>query len=240
MPSYSHIRGILFDKDGTLIDFNRSWFGIILGLARRSAGGDEARARDLAAEVGYDWEEARFVGGSVVAAGTMAELVAVWHPELEPDVLRTRIAEYDLFALEEGARSAAAIAGLDTTLATLHGQGFTLGIATNDSEAGARATAAALGIAERFSAIIGYDSVTQPKPFPDQLHLFARHTGLDAKAIAMVGDNLHDLEMAHAAGAGLAIGVLSGNSTREQLEERADLIIDSIADLPALFADNRL
>ena len=72
------------------------------------------------------------------------------------------------------------------------------------------------------------------------MHLFARHTGLDAKAIAMVGDNLHDLEMAHAAGAGLAIGVLSGNSTREQLEERADLIIDSIADLPALFADNRL
>ena len=235
MPSHPHIRGILFDKDGTLIDFNRSWFGIILGLARRSAQNDEARARDLAAQVGYDWAQGRFIGGSVVAAGTMAELVEVWHPELDATSLRHRIADYDRFALEEGARSASAVDGLDTTLATLHGQGYTLGIATNDSEAGARATAAALGIADRFSAIIGYDSVTQPKPFPDQLHLFARHTGLDARNIAMVGDNLHDLEMAHAAGAGLAIGVLSGNSTRAELATRADLILDSIADLPALF-----
>ena len=236
MPPYSHIRGILFDKDGTLIDFNRTWFGIILGLARRSAGGDDAQARELAAQVGYDWEQQRFIGGSVVAAGTMAELVAAWHPELDANRLDERIADYDLFALEEGARSATAIAGLDATLATLHGQGFVLGIATNDSEAGARATAAALGITARFSSLIGYDSVVQPKPFPDQLHLFASQTGLDAKHIAMVGDNLHDLEMAHAAGAGLAVGVLSGNSTRAELEDRADVILDSIADLPALLA----
>jgi phosphoglycolate phosphatase len=52
----------------------------------------------------------------------------------------------------------------------------------------------------------------------------------------MVGDNTHDLEMAHAAGAGLAIGVLSGNSTRAELAPRADIIVDSIADLPGLFA----
>lgn len=235
MPPYSTIRGILFDKDGTLIDFNRSWFGIILGLARRSAEDDEDRARDLAAQVGYDWGEQRFIGGSVVAAGTMAELVTLWHPELDAAALSQRIADYDLFAVEQGARSAVAIGGLGTTLSTLQDQGFTLGIATNDSEAGARATAAALGVTSRFDSIIGYDSVAQPKPFPDQLHLFAEHTGLDAKAIAMVGDNLHDLEMAHAAGAGLAIGVLSGNSTREELEGRAHLIIDSIADLPGLF-----
>ena len=34
---------------------------------------------------------------------------------------------------------------------------------------------------------------------------------------------------------GLAIGVLSGNGTRAQLAPLADIIVDSIADLPALF-----
>lgn len=78
MPDLSHIRGILFDKDGTLIDFNRTWFGIIMTLARRSAAGDEVAARLLAERGGYDWDLQRFVGGSVVAAGTVADLVDLW------------------------------------------------------------------------------------------------------------------------------------------------------------------
>ena len=48
----------------------------------------------------------------------------------------------------------------------------------------------------------------------------------------MVGDNRHDLEMARAGGAGLAVGVLSGTGTRETLAPMADVILDSIADLP--------
>ncbi len=73
------------------------------------------------------------------------------------------------------------------------------------------------------------------KPHADQLHLFAAKTGLPVEAIAMVGDNSHDLEMAHAAGAGLAIGVLSGNSTLDDLAHLSDAILGSIAALPARF-----
>jgi phosphoglycolate phosphatase len=173
----------------------------------------------------------------VVAAGTVADLVDLWHPELPEPGRGSRIASYDSVAVAEGARRAAGFAGLQETLETLSARGFQLGIATNDSEAGARATAAALGLTGLFHSIIGYDSVVQPKPWPDQLHLFAARTGLDPAAIAMVGDNTHDLEMAHAAGAGLAIGVLSGNSTREELAGLADIIVDSVADLPDLFAE---
>ena len=48
----------------------------------------------------------------------------------------------------------------------------------------------------------------------------------------MVGDNRHDLEMAKAGGAGLAVGVLSGTGTREALAPLADVVLDSIVDLP--------
>jgi len=64
---------------------------------------------------------------------------------------------------------------------------------------------------------------------------FAKKVGLEPAAIAMVGDNLHDLETAQAAKAGLGIGVLSGNSPREALEPHADVVLNSVADLPALF-----
>ncbi len=40
--------------------------------------------------------------------------------------------------------------------------------------------------------------------------------------------------MGRAAHAGLVIGVLSGTSGREDLEDFADLILDSVNDLPAL------
>ena len=44
--------------------------------------------------------------------------------------------------------------------------------------------------------------------------------------------------MARAGGCGLAVGVLSGTGTRESLSEIADVILDSVADLPA-FLDGR-
>ncbi|WP_137150428.1 HAD family hydrolase [Devosia sp. FKR38] len=236
MRDLSEIRGILFDKDGTLIDFNRTWFGVVMALARAARPGDENGARDLVALGGYDWAAQRFRSGSAVAAGTNADIVDVFYPDLVGEDRTARIADFNAFTTIEGARRAVAIPGLAPALEHLSASGLLLGIATNDSEAGARATAGALGLSGLFHSIIGYDSVTQPKPWPDQLELFAARTGLPARAIAMVGDNTHDLDMAHAAGAGLAIGVLSGNSTRGELEARADIIIDSIADLPALLS----
>ncbi len=128
-----------------------------------------------------------------------------------------------------------AIEGLRETLETLRAMGFILGIATNDSEAGAHATAKALGIDHFFDVVIGYDTAARPKPFADPLLYFAKKVGLEPAAIAMVGDNLHDLETAQAAKAGLGIGVLSGNSPREALEPHADVVLNSVADLPALF-----
>ena len=60
-----------------------------------------------------------------------------------------------------------------------------------------------------------------------------RTIGIDLGEIAVIGDNSHDLEMARSGGAGLAIGVLSGNGTREALEPLADVILASVADLPS-------
>jgi phosphoglycolate phosphatase len=118
------------------------------------------------------------------------------------------------------------------TIQRLVHDGYVLGVATNDSTHAARRAINAVGVEAHLPHIYGYDSVANPKPAPDIVHAFAAAAKLKPAEIAVVGDNRHDLEMARAAGAGAAIGVLTGNSALDDLSPFADAVLGSIADLP--------
>jgi len=233
------IRGILFDKDGTLVDFQKTWLAIGDRLALQAADGDRERADALLACAGYDFAARRFRADSVFAAGTNADIVALWYPMASEAERRTLVSGFDVFTADEGASGSVALPGCREAIASLHGAGFRLGVATNDSTRGAERTLLALGVAQMFDAAYGYDAVANPKPAPDAIQAFCDLTGLRATQIAVVGDNRHDLEMARAGGAGLAVGVLSGTGTAETLQALADIVLDSIADLPACLAGLR-
>ncbi len=230
------IKGILFDKDGTLVDFQKTWFAIGDLMALRAADGDRARADALMTAAGYDFARNCFAADSVFAAGTNADIVALWYPDLDAAARLGMVKTFDVVTAEQGAAQSVALPGALDAISRLHRKGFRLGIATNDSTGGAEKTLLALGIAQMFDAAYGYDAVANPKPAPDAVHAFCDLTGLKPVEIAMVGDNRHDLEMARAGGAGLAIGVLSGTGTRETLQPLADVILESVADLPDYLA----
>lgn len=229
------IKGILFDKDGTLIDFHATWFQIATRMAHRAANQDRARADLLLAEAGFDFAHNRFRADSVFAAGTNAEIVALWYPDADAAERREMVALFDAISATEGALQAVALPGIREALAQLHAAGMKLGIATNDSTGGAEQTMVALGIAQMFDAAYGYDAVANPKPAPDAINSFCDFAGLKPAELAIVGDSRHDLDMARAGGAGLAIGVLSGTGTRETLAG-ADAILTSVAELPQFLA----
>lgn len=231
------IKGILFDKDGTLVDFHKTWHAIGDRLALEAAGGDRGKADALMELAGYDFAAGRFRGDSVFAAGTNADIVALWYARAPEDEHAARVRHFDRVTASEGARSAVPIEGVLDALHDLHGRGYRLGVATNDSEGGARQTIEAIGVAHLFVAAYGYDSVARPKPAPDAIEAFCALTGFSPHEIAMVGDNRHDLEMARAGGAGLAVGVLSGTGTQERLAPLADVVLSSVRDLPAYLAD---
>ncbi len=237
----AEIKGILFDKDGTLVDFQQTWYALADLMALHAADNDRALADRLMVMAGYDYENHCFRGDSVFAAGTNADIVALWYPQADGTRRREMTVYFDTFTAEQGALQSVALPGSREAIASLHRAGFRLGVATNDSTGGAEKTLLALGIAQMFDAAYGYDAVANPKPAPDTIHAFSDLTGLKPAELAMVGDNRHDLEMAKAGGAGLAVGVLSGTGTRETLAPLADLVLGSIVELPDWLSDhNRL
>jgi phosphoglycolate phosphatase len=230
------IKGILFDKDGTLIDFDATWLGVADFMAMEAAGGDRRKADGLLEAAGFDFATKRFKPDSLFAAGTNEDVVRLWFPDLSGQEWSKTLKHFNEITAEKGATMAVPLPGVAKALQDLHRQDLRLGVATNDSTLGCEKTLAGLGIAQLFDAAYGYDAVANPKPAPDTIVAFCDLTGLRASEIAMVGDNRHDLEMARAGRCGMAVGVLSGTGTRESLAPLADVILDSIVDLPAFLA----
>ncbi|MDX2204045.1 MAG: HAD family hydrolase [Hyphomicrobiaceae bacterium] len=226
------MRAILFDKDGTLIDYWRTWLPINRKVALFAAGGDAALANELLALGGQDPATGSVVPGSPLAAGSVADIAEAFasHPDVAAAI--TLEAGIDRIFAEAGAAHSVLVPQARETLLLLKARGFLLGLATNDSDAGLRASLAAHDLLPLFAFAAGCDTGLGAKPGPGMVHGFAAATGTPLRDIAVVGDAVHDLAMGRAAGAGLNVGVLSGTSARQDLEGLADLILASVADLP--------
>ena len=234
----TQITGILFDKDGTLFDFQATWKRVIESVLDTLAPDREAWSR-MARVSGYDPARGRFLPGSPVVAGSTGEIALLWagfRPDLGAAKIERILDDAGLDALADPTALFPTAADLPGLLAGLRADGYALGVATHDSEQGARLQLSAAGAVDAFDFIAGYDSGHGLKPGPGMLLAFAEAMGIPPASVVMVGDSHHDLEVAHSAGAAMAVGVLTGPATREDLAPHADHILPSIEYLPALLA----
>lgn len=227
------IRGILFDKDGTLIDYERTWVPIHRDVAAYAAGGNPEIAAELLRRFGQDPVTDAVTPGSVLAVGSIYDIAQAFASHLGPRTPPDLVAGIDRVYSQGGAAHAELIAGVGEALRVLKQRGLRLGVATNDSEGGLVASLSRPGILEMFDFTAGCDSGHGAKPGPGMGRAFCAAVGIAPAEAAMVGDAVHDLAMGRSAGFGLNIGVLSGTSGREDLVDFADLILDSVSDLPA-------
>ncbi len=151
------MRGILFDKDGTLIDFHASWSGVYRELGLELAGGDAERAAAMLAAGGMDPHSKRVQAGSVLAAGNTIDIAKLFFPELGGTELEKLVARIDAIFFENGIRCSVPVPGLAETLAALAETGIAMGVATSDGTAAAKAALDALGIAKHLPHVYGYD-----------------------------------------------------------------------------------
>jgi phosphoglycolate phosphatase len=226
------IRGILFDKDGTIVDYWRTWLPVNRKAALYAAGGDAAVAAELLRLGGHDPETDRITPGAPLAAGDFMDIARAFaaHPDVAP--ASELLAGIERVFVEGAAAHSVLIEGAGAAIGELHRRGFRLGIATNDVAAGIEASLAQHGLLDLFDFAAGSDSGYGAKPDPRMAFAFCAAMELAREEVAVVGDAVHDLAMGRAAGVGLNVGVLSGTSGREDLAGLADVIVSSIAELP--------
>ena len=227
--------GILFDKDGTLVDFDATWGGAAHAVMSQMSAGDGAIFARLAEAMHFVAETRQFRPTSPMIAGSTADYGHLWAEILDRPAGTVLFDDLDRRFALAGLDCLLAIGDPAAVFAVLRGLGLRLGIATNDAEASARLQCERLGLLPHLEFIAGYDTGHGGKPDPGMVTAFARHIGTTPDRIALVGDSIHDLEAARAAGA-MALAVLSGPASRAVLEPHADHVIDTIADLPLLLA----
>lgn len=231
------IRGILFDKDGTLLDFFETWIPAYRAAADVAAefAGDASMAERMLRATGFDPDSGSFDPLSLLAGGTTAQICDAWADEAEigerQDFSRIVHDAMDDYA----ARYPVPIGeGLDALFERLASKGYALGIATMDSEIVARVTADTLGLSPWLTFLAGYNSGHGSKPEPGMVLGFCAASGLTPAEVLVIGDTDRDVGMARSAGAGLMVGVLTGASPGDQLSRIADLVLDSVFDIEAI------
>ena len=228
---------VVFDEDGTLIDFHAMWGTWLVQLARDvSAETGRPVLDDLRRVMGAAASSGRISSGGPLATSTMAVL-----RELTVEAVRASgCSAAEATAAVDAAWSspdpvalARPLADLRALFGRLRAVDRHVAVVTADDRAATEATMAALGVADWIGALVCADDGLPMKPAPDMLLSACDSLDVSPARTAMVGDTPADLAMARAAGA-LAIGVLSGVGDREALALFADFLVASVAELPGL------
>ena len=208
VPS-TQFAGVLFDKDGTLIDFHLTWGPAVFAIIHALAAGNPALMKAQAETLHYSIETKRFLRSSPLVAGSTADYGARWADALGRSDLDVLKSEIDALSATESLKALTPIDEPLAVFSALSAMGLRLGVATNDSERSARRQIEALGIATYVDFVAGYDSGHGGKPEPGMVLAFADFLGAPPSRHRHGRRFAARSRAARAAGA-VAVAVLSG------------------------------
>lgn len=201
------IKGILFDKDGTLIDFYEVWGKAAVKVAKRLCDARRMPERQRMLLPGRAWQTAGWTDGALAwksyrgVAEDLQEYLGT-----DPEKLAGELAE--LFYEEVGLKRTAypTFTDVKAMMEALRSRGLWIGVATTDDLKSTRRCLEVLGV-EEYISFWGVSGEGLPeKPDGRLASLAAGHWGIWKDEIAMVGDNPNDMRFARNGGA-VAIGV---------------------------------
>ncbi|MDX5593133.1 HAD family hydrolase [Pseudovibrio sp. SPO723] len=224
------IKAIVFDRDGTLTDLNRTWAPAYKYMLSNLADGDEALAHEMGEAAGYDFHAGAFHPHSPIRVTTLVEQSKPWLKMLGREGDMELVSQIERWTVEKAAETITAFPDVKEVLERINQAGLPIGLATNGSEESAISQLKQLGLADYFCFIAGFDSGFGAKPEAGQLLAFADRVGVEPKHIAMVGDSLHDMHAAHKAGM-VRVGVATGVLSAEEFEGHSDVTLSTLAGL---------
>ncbi|MGW2035098.1 MULTISPECIES: HAD family hydrolase [Streptomyces] len=133
-----------------------------------------------------------------------------------------------------------ALPGAGELLRRLHGDGWTVVLATSASGAELGALRRAIGADDAITATASADDVREGKPAPEPVQHALELAGVPASRAVFVGDTVWDMRAGSKAGV-RCVGVLCGGIPRADLEEAgAEAVYADPADLLARLAGSAL
>lgn len=208
---------IVFDLDGTLVD----------------TAPDLARAlnqtMDLEGLPRVKLETVRALVGQGARA-LIERAAALRGVSFTSERLDALMQEFIGFYREDIARESKLYPGAIETMDALAALGAKFAVCTNKRTDLSAQLLDALGVGERFSAVVGADAVTQRKPHPEHYEAAVARAGGTVRRSVMIGDTVSDVGAARAAGAPV-IAVRFGYCDGACETLGADAIIDKYLDL---------
>ena len=196
------IRAILFDKDGTLIEFERTWHAIMTLIFQRMEEDHEMRPEEVARLKrlsGYMPEG--FETESMIQCLPTSEIIETWANEVTADEARKPAYRGYFHRLFDDASvddrvEVIPLPEVEPTLAYLHNAGYRLGIATADTEKSLRHSLKRANL-ERYFCFFGSDNgLYRPKPDPQMANAFMNEARVAPDELLIVGDSDADRRFA--------------------------------------------
>jgi phosphoglycolate phosphatase len=237
--SWQSCKALLFDKDGTLINFRLMWLGWCREVVRNmGAQYPPAAVEKCLSAWGVDLALGSIEPGGHLAIGSTAVLQQSLALKLQEEKVCSFEAEAVVLAAMRQAYCTAEekklvqpIEGIPEMVVELHRRGYQLAVVTTDDAAKAEDNLKAIGLDQYFTVLLGCDRVANCKPAPDLVLEACRLLNIRPDQTAVIGDTVADLQMGQAAGTACNIGVASGVTAPESLLNYADLVLESAAHL---------
>jgi phosphoglycolate phosphatase len=228
-PKDAHWRGqrlaaVLFDLDGTLLDTAAD---IALALNRTMV---EYECKPLAED-----DVRRMVGrGSpILIERAVAAQDRIIDAATQAAMLECFFHHYGQLE-ESNEDTAQPYTGAAESLRTLHDAGLRTAVVTNKQHRFAGALLDRLGLADWVDVVVGGDTCARRKPDPQPLLFACDSLHVPPSESLMVGDSVNDVQAARAAGIPIVCVSYGYNEGRDPRTLECDLLLDSLAEIPAL------
>ncbi|GMT29241.1 hypothetical protein PFISCL1PPCAC_20538, partial [Pristionchus fissidentatus] len=232
------VKLVIFDKDGTLVDFHSMW----IPWAKATVALLEKETGIACAAAVYKTLGVDPITGKV-SMGALAEKTLLG---IRADVSKTL---QSLGINQDSADSICQIAvpeavkdgvtrpvcDLISLFESLARRGIRSAVCTADSRRATVNQLDMLGIAPYMDLVVcGNDQGIVPKPSPHCAIQICKKLGVELSEALMVGDTVADVKMGRVAGLRASVAVLSGIGNRDTLGQYSDFFCEDVSELPIL------
>ena len=233
---------IIFDKDGTLILLHKIFSKWLIKLADNLL--DLGINKDLFfKEVGYDVQNNKFLGNSIVAKGTNDDIRNCIYKNIidNNDITNDIGSIQDLVSdkwidIELDVTDIETCGDIKGLFEFIKSKNIKIAICTSDDREPTNKFIEYLGLEKYLDKVNCGDDLISNKPSPEPIWDICNTLNIDVTSTIMIGDTISDIHAGINAKCGKVIGVLSGGYDKNELDD-ADIIIPSIDNIISLFND---